>query len=70
MNLISVFVAGFVTLVIAAVSYLYMKSAIFRYIVHHPPALWSLIKHSPKTEEEKMEAMMNDPYKLDRFPFP
>ena len=55
-------IIGFVTLIVSAFSYLFIKSAIFRYIVRNPLALVSLIKHAPKSEEEKMDAMMNDPY--------
>ena len=58
---------GCMTLIAAAFSYFYMKSAIFRYIIRNPMALVSLIKHAPKTEEEKIEAMMTDPYLSNMF---
>ena len=58
---------GCLTLIAATFSYFYMKSAIFRYIIRNPMALVSLIKHAPKTEEEKIEAMMTDTYLSNMF---
>jgi hypothetical protein len=67
MDWLYTFFATFASLAALVVTYLYTKSATFRYIVRNPRALVSLIKALPKGEEEKMEFIMNDKHLKNMF---